>query len=109
MHDNDHVAQPGGDAGAYTPIFADTQPILTGERDLRGDDLPQRLKVEFTGSGSEYFRIWIVNLLLTIVTLSLYRPFAKARRLAYFHATPSSAASRWAFMATHGRCCAATC
>lgn len=44
-----------------------------------------RLPIEFTGSGSEYFRIWIVNLLLTIVTLSLYRPFAKARRLAYFH------------------------
>lgn len=82
MHDiND--AQPG--AGADAPIFADTQPILTGQRDLRGDDRPQRLKVEFTGSGSEYFRIWIVNLLLTIVTLSLYRPFAKARRLAYFH------------------------
>jgi uncharacterized membrane protein YjgN (DUF898 family) len=46
---------------------------------------PTRLPVVFTGSGSEYFRIWVVNLLLTIVTLSLYRPFAKARRLAYFH------------------------
>lgn len=44
------------------------------------------LAVEFTGSGSEYFRIWIVNLLLVIVTLTLYQPFAKARRLAYFHA-----------------------
>jgi len=46
---------------------------------------PQRLAVEFTGSGSEYFRIWLVNLLLTLVTLSLYHPFAKARKLAYFH------------------------
>jgi uncharacterized membrane protein YjgN (DUF898 family) len=44
------------------------------------------LRIRFSGSGSEYFRIWIVNLLLTIVTLSLYHPFAKARRLAYFHA-----------------------
>lgn len=44
------------------------------------------LRIEFTGSGSEYFRIWIVNLLLTIVTLSLYLPFAKARRLKYFYA-----------------------
>lgn len=43
-----------------------------------------RLPVRFTGSGSEYFRIWIVNLLLTFVTLSLYLPFARARRLAYF-------------------------
>lgn len=47
---------------------------------------PHRLAVEFTGSGSEYFRIWIVNLLLTLVTLTLYHPFAKARKLAYFHA-----------------------
>ena len=47
---------------------------------------PQRVAVEFTGSGSEYFRIWLVNLLLTLVTLTLYHPFAKARKLAYFHA-----------------------
>src|SRR5688572_15817109 len=83
MH-NDNADAIGGPQTA-PPVFADTQPMLTGDRDLRGDDRPQRLKVEFTGSGSEYFRIWIVNLLLTIVTLSLYRPFAKARRLAYFH------------------------
>lgn len=44
----------------------------------------QTLPIRFTGSGSEYFRIWIVNLLLTLVTFSLYWPFARARRLAYF-------------------------
>ena len=46
---------------------------------------PRGLAIEFTGTGSEYFRIWIVNLLLTIVTLGFYYPFAKARRLRYFH------------------------
>ena len=35
--------------------------------------------VEFTGSGGEYFRVWIVNVLLTIVTLSLYTPWARRR------------------------------
>lgn len=44
----------------------------------------QALDIRFTGSGSEYFRIWIVNLLLTLVTLTLYAPFARARRIAYF-------------------------
>ncbi|MFL6677908.1 MAG: YjgN family protein [Burkholderiaceae bacterium] len=44
------------------------------------------LEIRFTGSGSEYFRIWVVNLLLSIVTLSLYRPWAKVRRLRYFYA-----------------------
>ncbi len=46
----------------------------------------RRLALKFFGSGSEYFRIWIVNLLLTLVTLTLYYPFAKVRRLRYFYA-----------------------
>lgn len=44
----------------------------------------QSLDIRFTGSGSEYFRIWIVNLMLTLVTFTLYAPFARARRIAYF-------------------------
>jgi len=44
----------------------------------------QTLPIRFTGSGSEYFRIWIVNLLLVLVTFTLYWPFARARRIAYF-------------------------
>ncbi len=44
----------------------------------------QTLPIRFTGSGSEYFRIWIVNLLLILVTFTLYWPFARARRIAYF-------------------------
>jgi uncharacterized membrane protein YjgN (DUF898 family) len=45
----------------------------------------QTLPITFTGTGSEYFRIWIVNLLLILVTLSLYTPWARARKLRYFH------------------------
>ena len=52
---------------------------------LPGTPAPQRWPLRFVGSGSEYFRIWIVNLLLTLVTLGLYYPFAKVRRLRYFH------------------------
>lgn len=39
----------------------------------------------FSGNGGEYFRIWIVNLLLSIVTLGIYSAWAKVRRLNYFH------------------------
>ncbi|MEC5384272.1 YjgN family protein [Uliginosibacterium sp. H3] len=39
----------------------------------------------FTGRGSEYFRIWIVNLLLSIITLGIYSAWAKVRREQYFH------------------------
>jgi len=48
--------------------------------------VPSVLNIRFTGSGSEYFRIWAVNLLLILVTLGLYLPFAKARRIRYFYA-----------------------
>ncbi|HEY0955033.1 MAG TPA: DUF898 family protein [Roseateles sp.] len=51
-----------------------------------GAAAPRVLDVRFTGSGSEYFRIWAVNLLLILVTLGLYFPFAKARRIRYFYA-----------------------
>lgn len=48
-------------------------------------ELPLQHAIRFSGSGSEYFRIWIVNLLLMIVTLTLYYPWAKVRKLRYFH------------------------
>jgi uncharacterized membrane protein YjgN (DUF898 family) len=47
---------------------------------------PTVLPIRFSGSGSEYFRIWIVNILLTLVTLGIYLPWAKVRRLRYFYA-----------------------
>lgn len=42
-------------------------------------------RMSFSGSGGEYFRIWIVNIALTIVTLGIYSAWAKARRLEYFY------------------------
>jgi uncharacterized membrane protein YjgN (DUF898 family) len=46
---------------------------------------PREVAFEFRATGSEYFRIWIVNLLLTIVTLGIYSAWAKVRRLRYFY------------------------
>ena len=40
---------------------------------------------EFSGSGGEFFRVWIVNVLLTIVTLGFYTPFARRRTVQYFY------------------------
>ena len=43
-------------------------------------------ELQFTANGVEYARLWQVNLLLTLLTLGLYRPFAKARKLQYLYA-----------------------
>ena len=45
----------------------------------------QREPFSFSGKGGEYFRIWIVNLCLTLLTLGIYSAWAKVRRLQYFY------------------------
>ena len=46
---------------------------------------PHEFPFSFAGSGVEYFRIWIVNLFLSIVTLGIYSVWAKVRREKYLH------------------------
>lgn len=41
-------------------------------------------RLQFSGNGPEYFRVWIVNLLLSIVTLGIYSAWGKVRRKKYF-------------------------
>ena len=45
----------------------------------------RELTFEFRGTGIEYFKIWIINLLLTIVTLGIYSPWAKVRNNKYLY------------------------
>lgn len=45
----------------------------------------QRIPFEFSGKAGEYFKIWIVNILLTILTLGIYSAWAKVRRKRYFY------------------------
>jgi uncharacterized membrane protein YjgN (DUF898 family) len=45
---------------------------------------PHVARVVFTGRGSEYFRLWVVNVLLTLLTLGLYSAWAKVRTARYF-------------------------
>ncbi|MFC4929866.1 YjgN family protein [Massilia sp. GCM10023247] len=56
---------------------------------LPGEDalvppMPRTYSFQFTGSGREYFRIWVINLLLSLATLGIYSAWAKVRRLQYF-------------------------
>ncbi|MAZ48689.1 MAG: hypothetical protein CME65_08995 [Halobacteriovoraceae bacterium] len=41
---------------------------------------------QFTGETGEYFRIWIVNIFLSIFTLGIYSAWAKIRNKKYFYA-----------------------
>ena len=43
------------------------------------------VRPQFSGSAGEYFRIWIVNLLFTVLTLGIYSAWAKVRKRRYFY------------------------
>jgi uncharacterized membrane protein YjgN (DUF898 family) len=60
----------------------------------------REIPLEFRATGGEYFRIWIVNLLLTIVTLGIYSAWAKVRRLRYFYGSTSLDGNSFEY---HGR------
>ncbi len=59
--------------------------------------------LEFTGSGGEYFRVWIVNVLLNIVTLGFYTPWARRRTAQYFYGHTLVAGSPLEFTAQQRR------
>jgi len=56
--------------------------------------------LSFNGSGMEYFKIWIVNVLLTILTLGLYHPWAKVRNNRYFYANSTLDGRNFEYHAT---------
>jgi uncharacterized membrane protein YjgN (DUF898 family) len=60
-------------------------------------------RAEFHGTAREYFGIWIVNTLLTLVTFGLYAPWAKVRRNRFFHANTTLAGFGFDYHATGGQ------
>lgn len=55
---------------------------------------------EFTGRGGEYFRIWIVNILLTLLTLGIYSAWATVRKRRYFYGNIRLAGTEFHYLAT---------
>ena len=56
--------------------------------------------LDFGGSGFEYFKIWIVNILLILITLGVYYPWAKVRNQRYFYANTTLEGRNFEYHAT---------
>jgi uncharacterized membrane protein YjgN (DUF898 family) len=54
---------------------------------------------EFGGQAGEYFKIWIVNVLLSILTLGIYSAWAKVRRKRYFYGNTRLAGASFEYLA----------
>lgn len=62
--------------------------------------IPKRYPFIFTGTGWEYFRIWIVNIALTIITLGIYSAWAKVRTNRWFYGHTLLDNSPFSYLAT---------
>jgi uncharacterized membrane protein YjgN (DUF898 family) len=60
----------------------------------------QQYQLEFFGKGSDYFVIMIVNWLLTLITLGLYYPWARAKSLRYVYGQTALNNDRFHFAGT---------
>ena len=56
-------------------------------------------KLTFSGDAGEFFRIWVVNMFLGIVTLGVYFAWAKVRTRRYFYAHTSLAGHTFDYLA----------
>jgi len=74
-------------AAVVRPVINSGRSTTTTNETVSVDnsEYPKALAFEFTGNGREYFKIWIVNIALTILTLGIYSAWAKVRNKQYFY------------------------
>ena len=107
-----HTEQEGSSPASNTP----DSPVTSSEKPLHlsGSPPAARVGVEepeaepvpkgplmftFSGKTGEFFKIWIVNILLTICTVGIYSAWAKVRTKRYFYGNTSINGNSFAYHA----------
>lgn len=75
-------------------------PATTGDSPAAAQAPQHEAALVFDGRGAEYFRIWIVHTLLNVITLGVYSPWAKVRKMRWFAQHTSLMSERFDY---HGR------
>lgn len=86
------AATPIAAAPPAPPLRAGPAPAATAQ--------VKRENFIFSGSGNEFFRIWIVNLLPSVLTLGIYSAWAKVRTQRYFYGNTQLAGSSFEYLAS---------
>lgn len=76
MSDDGGPVHPGDVSPVSPPALPEQSEVETSSRSTR---------LRFTANGWEYFRIWIVNVALTLLTLGIYSAWAKVRARRYLY------------------------
>ena len=86
--------------------IADLEAIINGHPNNPSNQISSNttpvsrtVPVQFFGKTGEFFSIWIVNLLLTIVTLGIYSAWATVRNNRYFYSNTEIDGHRFAYLA----------
>ena len=77
---------------------AEQSPVSTSAANLGQSDT--NYPFTFQGNAREYFGIWIVNLILTILTLGIYSAWAKVRNNQYLYGNTEFAGDRFEYLAS---------
>jgi len=83
----DDTGQPASSLPSTEPAPVSVAPRAAPEKPLQ-EALPFRKKqipFAFQGSGPAYFKLWIVNTILSILTLGIYSAWAKVRTKKYLY------------------------
>ena len=93
------------------PVYTDNRPPQPARENKRFNDRTGRrydyarsdskqYQFRFHGKTGEYFKIWIVNIFLTIITLYIYSAWAKVRTKRYFYGNTTIDNSSFEYHAT---------
>ena len=74
-------------------------PVLAAGMPGQVDPARTEHRFEFSGDAREYFRIWIVNLALSVVTLGVFSAWAKVRSERYFYGNTRLAGEPFEYLA----------
>lgn len=87
--------EPEQSTGQHLPGI--TAGLATAEPSLPAE--PEHHRFEFRGRAGEYFRIWIVNVALSVLTLGVFSAWAKVRRERWFYGNTWVAGAPFEYLA----------
>src|SRR6202158_5406586 len=97
--DRQRIVCPWASAAATRPV--QLPDVIQGERvNDHGPAARPTCRFDFAGRGGEYFRIWVVSLFLSVVTLGIYSAWGKVRKKRYLYSHTELDGSGSEFRAT---------
>src|ERR1700687_5062640 len=97
--DRQRIVCPWASAAGVRPV--QLPDVIQGERvNDHGTAALTTYRLDFIGRAGEYFRIWIVSLFLSVVTLGIYSAWGKVRKKRYLYSHTELDGTGFEFRAT---------